>query len=165
MIDRFAEFLRTRTKRERALTLSTVVLGVPTIAFFGVLEPVHQKKLSLISTQAETAALAEWLATTVSENAGVLSNGTAGAPSTIAIGIAALEQSLIQTGLRDNVAGLAPVEDGKIELRFDRISLEELAEWLTQTTPTWGYSVVQYDLSKLGIDGDVAARFTLEPTQ
>jgi type II secretory pathway component PulM len=165
MIDRLAEFLRTRTKRERRLIFATCVIGLPALAYFGLLEPLSMKKQTLISAHAEATELAQWLATVASENATLLAQRTEDTPSATAIGIAALEQSLIQTGLRENVAGLAPVAGGKIELGFDRVALTALADWLAQVTPTWGYTVVQYDLMGLETAGETAARFTLEPAQ
>jgi general secretion pathway protein M len=79
------------------------------------------------------------------------------------IGSSGIEQSLIDAGLRADVADLGVRDSGVIELRFDLVTFTTLANWLSASKPNWGYTISTFRIEATDVSGKVSASLTLTP--
>ena len=155
------EFLSARPPRERWLIGLLVLVVLPIAIVVGLLLPLRDAHDDALRAQADARALQTWVVQRVGEKLEL-----ARAPDTqpvTAIGSSGIEQSLIDAGLRSDVAELGARDSGVIELRFDLVTFTTLANWLSASKPTWGYSVTSFRIEATETSGKVSASLALTP--
>ena len=160
MSTRLIDLLLRLAPRERLLLGLLVFAVLPLAVVFGLLLPLHERRIGADRSEAEALALQDWVAARIAEipaEAGV-------APETgPPIGSGGIEQSLIKAGLRGAVSALATRAGDEVELSFEEVPFVPLAGWLSRMDPGWGYRIGSLRLEALERPGLVAARLTLSP--
>ena len=129
--------------RERVLLALMSLIAVPVGVVFLAILPMLEARDVAAREAREAEALLEWVADRVREmpvDAGT-SQGAA-TPSTI--GIAGIEDSLVDVGLRDQVVTLANRNDGGVDLTLEGAPFDTLSSWLRDSQLGWGYQLVAF---------------------
>jgi type II secretory pathway component PulM len=150
--------------RERLLIGLMAGVVAPVAVVIGVLLPLHDR----LSVARADAAAALDLRTWVHRRIADLppDAGLAQRPSAVAaIGIAGLEQTLVQAGLRAQVTRLANRPGGGIDLGLEGAGFSGFATWLAETEAGAGYSIAALRIDALAAPGTVRAVLVLEPVQ
>ena len=155
------EFLSSRPPRERWLIGVLVLLILPLAVVFGLLLPLREAHTDAQRAQKDAIALQQWVVQRVGEKQelGRAPDTTPSAP----IGSSGIEQSLIEAGLRTAVADLSVRDSGVIELRFDLVTFTTLANWLSASKQTWGYTISSFRVEATDTSGKVSAALALTP--
>ncbi|MGC1497767.1 MAG: type II secretion system protein GspM [Sulfitobacter sp.] len=161
MTARFIDMLVQRSPRERVLLGILIFVFLPVVVFFALLLPLRDAQGIAKHQQQDAIALHRWVNERVFEK-----NTMAQAPKNALvdpIGSSAIEQSLIDAGLRDAISDLSASEDGTIDLRFDLVRFTTLANWISANSRTWGYAMTNFRFEATQTDGKVSATLTLSP--
>ncbi len=161
MTAHFIDMLLQRSPRERVLLGLLVFVFLPIVIFFAILLPLRDAQDAAKLQQKEAIALHRWVNERVFEKTSM-----AQAPKTVAvdpIGSSAVEQSLIDAGLRDAISDLSASEDGTIDLRFDLVRFTTLTNWISANNRTWGYAMTNFRFEATQTEGKVSAILTLSP--
>lgn len=161
---RLVYLLAQRSDRERWLLAVLVGVVLPLALIYFAALPLREARDEARRAQAEAAALLDWVGDQVRALPVASAAAPAPAAAAEAIGISALEQSLVQAGLRGQVADLSNRDDGGIDLAFDAVPFADLAAWLAATTPDWGYRVAAFRIER-DAPGLVRASFELTEAQ
>lgn len=161
MTARLIDALARRAPRERLLLALLAFAVLPAALWLALLDPLAARRAEARAALAETRALADWVAARRAEIAALAVPGEAGPRPPI--GLSALEQSLIEAGLRAAVSDLANRDGGGIELRFETVNFRALMAWLGRADPGWGYDIAALRLSARDAPGLVAAELRLVP--
>ncbi|MDU8912181.1 type II secretion system protein GspM [Aestuariicoccus sp. MJ-SS9] len=149
--------------RERLLIGLLAVVVLPAALWLGWAEPLAERRAASVAALEEARALDAWVAARVAEKTALEALGDTG-PRT-AIGLSALEQSLIDAGLRSAVSDLARRGAGGIELRFETVEFGDLMGWLGRSDPGWGYDIAGFRIVRGEAPGLVSADLRLEPQE
>lgn len=152
------------SRRERRLLALLCALVLPAGAFFGVVQPLAEARAEAERRQTEAAATAAWM----QRQAEIFATRAAQAlpaerPAATPLGLAGIERSLEDEGLRRQVSQLAGDGEGGIALGFDTVSFLELADWLQAMEPDWGYRIARFSFTRGDQPDSVAADLLLEP--
>ena len=155
------EFLSARPPRERWLIGLLVLIVLPLAVVFGLLLPLRDAQTDAQRAQSDATALQQWVVQRVGEKQelGRAPDTQQNAP----IGSSGIEQSLIDAGLRADVADLGVRDSGVIELRFDLVTFTTLANWLSASKANWGYTISTFRIEATDVSGKVSASLTLTP--
>lgn len=166
MTARLIEALLRLAPRERLLLGVLLVVIMPLGIVFGVLLPLSDQRKAAMTELQEVRALSAWVAARQAE---VQALAPPDDPAGIAlgprpaIGLSALEKSLVSAFLRDPVTSLANRSDGGIELRFDAVPFQDFMAWLSSQDPDWGYDIVGLRIGKSDDPGIVSVDMRLKP--
>lgn len=162
MSERLIDLLVRLAPRERILLGVLCLLILPAALVLGVLWPLHDARRAAAAELAETRALNAWVAERQAEMArlSLPSKNTEMPP---AIGVSALEESLISSNLRPFMTALETRDEGEIALRFDAVSFVDLMRWMDKSDPGWGYRIASLRLERGERSAFVEARLTLMP--
>lgn len=161
---RLAGALAGLSGRERLLLGLMAGVVLPVGLVLGLLVPLHD---SLAAARAEAGAaidLRAWVHRRIAD----LPPGAASAPVPAAVapvGIAGLEQTLVQAGLRPRVTRLANRPGGGIDLTLEAAAFTAFAAWLEATEAGAGYGVTSLRIEALEAPGTIRATLVLEPVQ
>lgn len=162
MTERFIDFLVRLAPRERVLLGLLFGIVVPAALVLGWLWPLHEARMTAEAELRATRALDAWVLERQAEKAGLsLPRQSDDLPS--AIGVSALEQSLIATKLRPFLSGLETRAGGEIDLRFEEVNFTDLMRWMDRQDPDWGYLIAALRLERTERPAFVEARLTLVP--
>ena len=152
--------------RERLLLALLGGVVLPLAVVFLLVLPMQQARDTAHSEAAEAEAILAWVSKQV---AALPADGAQDAAPAITpnapIGISAIEQSLVQAGLRAQVQDLSNRTGGGIDLAFDAVEFAALTGWLADISPTWGYRIAEMRIEQGDAPGLVRAAFQLEPAQ
>ncbi|MFK7940738.1 MAG: type II secretion system protein GspM [Roseovarius sp.] len=162
MSERVIDFLVRLAPRERLLLGVLGLVVVPAAVVLGWLWPLHEARQTAEAELVETRALDAWVMERQAEKAG-LSLPSDGREVPEAIGVSALEQSLISSNLRPFMGGLETRDDGEIALRFDEVNFVDLMRWMDRQDPEWGYRIAALRIERGDRSAYVEARLTLVP--
>ncbi len=161
---RLVYLLAQRSDRERWLLAVLVAVVLPLALVFFAALPLRETRDEARRAHAEARAMLDWVSGQVralpAEGAATPSPAAAAEP----IGISALEQSLVQAGLRGLVADLSNRDDGGIDLAFDAVPFADLAGWLAAVDKDWGYAIAGFRIER-DAPGLVRASFELVEPQ
>lgn len=149
--------------RERALLAVAGLVAVLGIGF-GLLLPLQERRLAAELALQDAQALEAWVAARVVEKQAL--KGEDSVTPQDPIGSSGIEQGLINARLRVALSALSTTGDGGIDLRFERVDFIQLAQWLSQAHPGWGYHIDSFRLEALDAAADagrVAAWISLSP--
>jgi type II secretory pathway component PulM len=166
MSGRLIDALLRRTPRERLLLALVTFLVLPVGVAVGLLEPLARARMDALHGLEEELNLNSWIRARISEQerlAAVSADGTTQARSLRPIGISAVEQSLVENGLRDDISTLGAGAVGTVELGFDEVDFSRFANWLSQSHPGWGYEVESLRIDATDRPSVVAVRLSLRP--
>lgn len=149
--------------RERRLVGLLLAIVLPLAVVFLVIVPLVERRSAGAQTLGEAEDLLEWVQSNARLYAAVSEPG-AEAPTGVP-GLAGLEQSLVATGLRDQLAALTNRGGGAVELSFDAIAFDRLMIWLTELPQDTGYQAGEVTVEATETPGTVSARLVLEPWQ
>lgn len=130
--------------RERWLLAVFALVAAPVGVIFLAVLPMLDARDAAQRQAREAEALLAWVADQVRvmpEDAGP-TGAEASAPATL--GIAAIEDSLVAAGLRDQVAQLANRGDGGVDLSLQDAPFDLLSQWLRQMEGRWGYRLAAF---------------------
>lgn len=163
MGDRLIDTLMRLSPRERGLLGLLVAVVLPALVWLVLIAPLLDRHAAALAARDEARSLGVWVVDRAGEAARLVTPGAAlpQAP----IGVAGLESSLVDAGLRDEVSELGSQSDGGIELRFDAVAFTELADWLSRSDPGWGYDLSAFRLERGTEPGLVSADLTLRPAR
>ena len=161
MTDMLIDALVRLSARERALLAVALLLALPAGLLFGVLLPLHEARGAALEARSEAIALNIWVQDRVAE-AATLAPVTE-IPDRAPIGTGAIEQGLIDQGLRDAISQLSADGDGVVTLRFDDVRFGRVAAWLSGAHPDWGYDIASLRLEATDTPGNAALALTLIP--
>lgn len=147
--------------RERLLVGLLVGLVLPAALWISQGEPLLARRAAAFAALEEARALDTWVAAREAEALALAALGDVGPRA--AIGLSALEQSLIAAGLRNLVTDLSNRGAGGIELSFDAVEFEALVAWLSESDPGWGYDIADVRITRGEEPGIVSADLRLEP--
>ncbi len=150
------------SERERLLLVLLGAVVVPAALVFALVLPLVEARDAARAAAQESTAVRAWVADRVR---GLPAEGGAPVVETAAtepIGISAVEQGLVQAGLRGQVVDLSNRDDGGIDLALDAVAFEALIAWLAQASPDWGYRIAAFRIER-DAPGLVRASFELEP--
>lgn len=161
MGDRLIFFLLGLSGRERVLLALLGAVVLPVGLWLGLVQPLLGARDTARTALAEALIAREWIDARVQESGRLaqIGPGAGAAP----IGIAGLERSLIEAGLREAVSELTRRGDDEIELRFDAVGFTRLGDWLGRVSPGWGYAISGLRIERGAEPGLVSARFSLSP--
>lgn len=163
MTERLIDFLIRLAPRERGL-LGLLVLGVlPVAVVLGWLWPLHETRGQARAALAEAQALHAWVGARRAEKAALALPEASAADLPPAIGVSALEQSLIARQLRPSLSALETGSGGEVALRFDEVSFVDLMRWVDREDPDWGYRISGLRIEPTDRPAYVEARLTLVP--
>lgn len=153
--------------RERRLLALLVFLVLPLGAVYGVVLPMAERRAEARLAVDEALSLQAWVAARQAELAALPpESGAAVAPAEIdAIGISGVEASLVDAGLRGDVALLSNSPGGGVSLRFDSVRFTELMPWLDTMEAGSGYAVASLRLLRGDAADEVQADLQLEPVR
>ena len=156
---RLVDALARLSERERRLLALLGLVIVPIAAVFLGIAPMLQARDEARRAADEAQALLAW----VSEQVQALPAEGARPPEAkpAPIGISAVEQSLVQAGLRERVVDLSNREAGGLDLALDGAEFRLLAAWLAEVAPDWGYRVAAFRIERGDEPGLVRATFEL----
>lgn len=165
MTQRFIDMLLRLSPRERVLLGLLVAVVLPALIWMFAIVPLQARHAAALQAQNDIRALGGWVVDRAAEHARLSADAGVGAGSERMppLGISGLEQSLVAAGLREAVSELGGQADGRIELRFDTVAFTDLAGWLSQSDPGWGYDITAFRLERGEEPGLVAVDLTLEP--
>ena len=161
MTARFIDMLLQRSPRERALLGLLIFVFLPIVVFFSLLLPLRDAQDTAKQQQQDAIALHRWVNERVLEKSNL-----AQAPDNVEvdpIGSSAIEQSLIDAGLRSAISDLSVSDDGTIDLRFEQVRFTTLANWISANNRTWGYAMASFRFEATQTTGKVSATLTLSP--
>ncbi len=161
MTQRFIDMLLRLSPRERVLLGLLVAVVLPALIWMFAIAPLQARHTAALQAQSDIRALGGWVVDRAAEHARL--SADAGPERMPPLGISGLEQSLVAAGLREAVSELGGQADGRIELRFDTVAFTDLAGWLSQSDPGWGYDITAFRLERGEEPGLVAVDLTLEP--
>ncbi len=162
MSERLIDLLVRLAPRERILLGLLVLVIIPVALVLGLLWPLHEARQSAAAELAEARALDAWVIERQAEMARLsLPSETAELPP--AIGVSALEESLISSNLRPFMSSLETRDEGEITLRFDAVSFVDLMRWMDRSDPGWGYRIAALRIERGERPAFVEARLTLVP--
>ncbi|HID67021.1 MAG TPA: hypothetical protein EYP31_01825, partial [Roseibacterium sp.] len=157
----------------RMLLLLLCLVAGPLGLWLAVVQPLYDARSAARTELAEALILQQWVDDRARENQALILAKQAGGPGGRSgggappIGIAGLEQSLIEAGLRDSVSELTRRTDTGIdtgiELRFDTVVFVDLGRWIARASLSWGYEISGFRIERGSEDGLVAASFSLVP--
>lgn len=150
MTGQLIDFLLTRSARERLL-LGTALLVILLGLGFGLLMPLHARRLRAEAQLGEAQALELWIADRIVEKQS-LTRAFDPVPQA-PIGTSGVERGLIAARLRPALTSLSTQGDGRIDLRFDQVDFAQLGAWLSAAHPGWGYRIDSFRLEALQGDG------------
>lgn len=154
--------LRLSPRERHLLGLLGLVL-IPALLWLWLISPLLQNRTAITRQITEARALQLWVADRAADQLQLgQPQGSQPAPP---IGISGLEQSLVAVQLRQQVTRLGGQGDGGIELGFETVVFADLASWLSQMDPDWGYDLASVRLHRLEVPGLVAADLLLVPQQ
>lgn len=159
MTDRLIFFLQDRSGRERLLLAVLCLVVLPLGLWTALLQPMQDRRLAARSDLAEALILQQWVNDRAHESQRLILAGSGA--DTPPIGIAGLEQSLIEAGLREDISELTRRGDRDIELRFDAVGFVDLGDWLSRVSLSWGYEISSFRIERGDKAGVVAASFSL----
>lgn len=162
MSARLIELLLRLEPRERVLVGVLVLLVLPVALGVGVLWPLVEERRAAERELAEARALDIWVQERQVEMAG-LSRPLIKNENHEAVGISAVEQSLIARRLRKSLTELETGDSGEIVLRFDSVEFTDLMRWLDSEDPEWGYEINSLRMERTDRPAWIAARLTLTP--
>lgn len=161
MTDRLIYFLSGLSGRERLLLALLVFLVLPLGIWSGLVEPLGEQREAARVELAQAVILRQWVDQRVREKQRLtLADEGADRPP---IGVAGLERSLIEAGLRDELSELTKRGEGRVELRFDAVAFVELGEWINRVSLGWGYQISELRVERGAEDGFVSASLRLVP--
>jgi type II secretory pathway component PulM len=162
MSNRLIEFLLTRPSRERVLMGVLFFVIVPLAVVFGILLPLRDQQNAAVQAQSQAQALHQWVIARTRE-AGQIPKETSQVQSNTAIGSRGIEQSLITANLRPAVSSIGVRDGGIVELQFEVVTFNRLANWLSANETTWGYDIAAFRFEAIDESGKVSASLTLTP--
>ncbi|MBY5935574.1 type II secretion system protein M [Tateyamaria omphalii] len=163
MTDMLIDALARLSARERMLLAAALLLALPAGLLFGVLLPLHDARGAALEARSDAIALNIWVQDRVAE-AGTLAP-VAATPDRAPIGTSAIEEMLIDQGLRDRVSQLGADGDGVVTLRFDDVRFGRVAAWLSEAHPDWGYDIARLRFEATDTPGNAALALTLIPPE
>lgn len=150
--------------RERWLLGLLGAVFVPVAVVFLGLMPLLDARNAAQNAASEAEALLDWVVDQVrglpADGAATISQSETQAP----IGISAIEQSLVQAGLRDQVTDLTNRDEGGVDLALEGVEFEVLTGWLAGVSPDWGYQIAEFRIERGAESGLVRATFELAGT-
>lgn len=162
MIRFLVERLLRLTGRERVLLL-TMALVVSVGLAAGLLLPLAERRAAAEAALSDARALDRWVAARVTE-ADMLRAATGPGP-VAPIGLAAVQRSLEQAGLIEQVATLSARRGDGIEMRLEDVAFDRLIGWVTQMEPVWGYRFAGFRIERTDEPGLVIAQFEVVPVK
>lgn len=149
--------------RERGLLALLVGLALPVAVVALVLVPLAEARDRAAARASETAALLDWVSAQVRAlPADPGETADTALPPAAPMAISAIEESLLNFALRDQVAQLANRADGGIDLALDDARFDLVAAWLDEMAPGWGYEIASFRIDAAS-PGLVDATLTLRP--
>lgn len=161
MSDRLIALLLPLSPRERGLLGVMVLFVLPLAVVFGLLLPLAERKHTAAEARDQAIALHSWVQDRAAEAATLPQPATRG--DTGPLGLAGIEQSLIEANLRPAVTSLGARGAGGVELVFERVDFLRLASWMSANHPGWGYDPVSYRFEATDQPGTVSAALILMP--
>ncbi|MGH1356936.1 MAG: type II secretion system protein GspM [Thalassovita sp.] len=161
MNDRLITFFLSLNPRERILLALVTFIVLPLGLVFGVLLPLVETRQQAQHDLLQAQALQFWVHDRAAE-----AGSYTGDPSQIPgppIGLAAIEQSLLDAKLRAPVTSLAAQANGGVEMVFEQVDFVRFANWLSSGHPGWGYDLVSYRIEATETPGRVAVTLVLGP--
>ncbi|PWE33807.1 hypothetical protein DDZ14_03855 [Maritimibacter sp. 55A14] len=145
------------------------LVALPAGAVFGLVQPLAEARVDARRMAAEATALERWVAEQatifLTEEQAREAAGTGPSAAAAPIGVSGVEKSLVEAGLRNDVAELANSADGGISLRFEAVRFTVLADWLSRVAPDWGYRLAAFSLVRGEQEDLVEADLTLVPAR
>jgi len=159
------DMLLARSARERLWLGLLVVVVLPVAVWFGVMAPLQQDRQAAFKRVEQERLLNIWVAERAGEMAMLAAVPTGSKQPKPPIGSAALEQGLIDAGLRPALDELVNRDGGEVVLRFEAVEFEALAAWLSASEPVWGYALREFRFEATNERGIVNASLNLGPAQ
>lgn len=150
------------SERERWLLGLLALVFVPAALVIAVALPLIEARDAARAERADAVALRDWVADQVRTMPAEGAQIDASADTPQPIGISAIEQSLVDAGLRAQVTDLSNRDDGGVDLALDAVPFEALTAWLARVSPGWGYRIAAFRIDR-DEPGLVRASFDLEP--
>jgi type II secretory pathway component PulM len=137
VITALAAILAKLNRRERALLLLLCVIVVPASIWFLWAKPLMFARDAAKHQLAEAQAIDQWVAARDADFKALGERVRGAAP----IGIAGIERSLLEAGLRVAVDTLEEGREGRIVLSFRSVSFREFAAFAERIAPEFGYNI------------------------
>jgi type II secretory pathway component PulM len=164
MIERIVSLMLSRNARERGLIGALVVLVLPIAALFLMVLP-NLQAFDDARDDIETARVENaWVTQQAGEN-GVVKTSGPDRKVVDPLGLAGLEEILRNAGLHQSVGRMANRDAGAVEIVFEQVEFEQLAQWVSSNQSTWGYIIQTFRIDDHIREGFVDAEFHLEPMQ
>jgi len=166
MMDRLRQWLSGLSPREIGLLIVLGGAALPVAVVFAMLLPV----LNAHGAAGRAAALAradfDWLRAQLvaADTAGLLAMAAqpgATPGSDRPTGLAALERSLVDAGLRQEVGFIGNAEGNGVRIEFEQVGFAAFMDWLGKTEARFGYDIGALRLEQGATPGRVAAALVL----
>ncbi|WP_147114517.1 type II secretion system protein GspM [Tateyamaria sp. syn59] len=161
MSGRLIDALLGLAPRERWLLGILVAVVLPLGLILGLLLPLNAAKSTALMARTDAIAINVWVQARLQELNAIVPADAARTHDPI--GTSGIEKTLIDAGLRDDVAELSQDSTGMVNLRFDAVRFTRLMRWLSMTNADWGYTIEQFRFDAAIEPGAVRAALTLAP--
>lgn len=161
MSDRLINLLLTLSARERLLIGIVVFFALPLAVVFVVLLPMVETRKHAEQAHIQALALQSWVQDRATQAADLVpaTSQQIGPP----LGLAGLEQSLIESNLRRAVTSLSARSNDGVELIFDKVDFLRFTTWLAGQHPEWGYALDSYRMEATDTPASISVSLILSP--
>lgn len=161
-----ASFLVRRSHRELWLLGAAGFIAILVGFVEGVARPLMSRLESARTSLAEAIALSAWVAAKKAELEGLSGELEVSASEVgSAIGVRDIETRLDAADLRSFTTRLSGTDGGGVSLRFESVRFEQIMPWVAATEIQGGYRIVELQLSRTDLDGNLVAELLIEPNR
>ena len=161
MSNRLIDLLLSLSPRERLLIGVVTFFILPLAVVFGLLLPMVETRKQAEQAHIQALALQSWVRDRANQAATLTPapSQRVGQP----LGLAGLEQSLIQANLREDVTALSARGNDGIALTFDQVDFLRFTTWLAGQHPQWGYVLDSYRIEATETASVISVTLILSP--